>query len=630
MATGDSFEFKTEIKQLLSIIANSLYTNREIFLRELVSNASDALDKLRYRTSSGIEPINPELPLEIRITADKEKRTLSVSDTGIGMTREEIMDNIGTIARSGSAEFIRMVAADAKHSDSIIGRFGVGFYSVFMVADKVVVRSRSYLAEGDPVEWESDGSGTYTVKTPEEPLQRGTTVELHIKEDAAEFLEESRLREVLRRHSNFISFPIVLQDEKINTVSALWREPKFQVTDEQYGEFYKFQTHDTEPPLGKLHLAVDAPVQFNALVFVPKADLNPLGFDPERYGLDLYVRRVLIQSGNKELIPQYLGFLRGVVDTEDLPLNISRETLQENLLIRKIAATLTKNILSMLEKMASEEADKYAEFWKAHGKIFKLGYTDFAHKEQFSKLLRFNSSHFEDRFGLTSLQEYVDRAKEGQKEIYFASGPSREAIRSNPHLEIFLRKGLEVLYLLEPLDEFVLSSTGAFGDFSLTSVEQAELETLDKLADVAEKKERKELGEEETQTFDKLLARIKEILGEKVTEVRASKRLQDSPACLVSPDGMSAQMDKIMRIMAKDETLPKKVLEINPDHPLVRNLLRIYAKEPQDSFITLTAEQLFESSMLLEGYLPDPHALVQRVNKLMEQSSGWYTEIKGS
>jgi molecular chaperone HtpG len=630
MATGDSYEFKTEIKQLLSIIANSLYTNREIFLRELVSNASDALDKLRYRTSSGIEPINPELPLEIRITTDKEKRTLTVSDTGIGMTREEIMDNIGTIARSGSAEFIRMVAADAKHSDSIIGRFGVGFYSVFMVADKVVVRSRSYLAEGEPVEWESDGSGTYTVKTPEEPLQRGTTVELHIKEDAAEFLEESRLKEVLRRHSNFISFPIVLQEEKINTVSALWREPKFQVTDEQYGDFYKFLTHDTEPPLGKLHLAVDAPVQFNALVFVPKADLNPLGFDPERYGLDLYVRRVLIQSGNKELIPQYLGFLRGVVDTEDLPLNISRETLQENLLIRKIAATLTKNILSMLEKMASEEADKYAEFWKAHGKIFKLGYTDFAHKEQFSKLLRFNSSHFEDRFGLTSLQEYVDRAKEGQKEIYFASGPSREAIRSNPHLEIFLRKGLEVLYLLEPLDEFVLSSTGAFGDFSLTSVEQAGLETLDKLADVAEKKERKELGEEEAQTFDKLLARIKEILGEKVTEVRASKRLQDSPACLVSPDGMSAQMDKIMRIMAKDETLPKKVLEINPDHPLVRNLLRIYAKEPQDSFITLTAEQLFESSMLLEGYLPDPHALVQRVNKLMEQSSGWYTEIKGS
>jgi molecular chaperone HtpG len=630
MATGESFEFKTEIKQLLSIIANSLYTNREIFLRELVSNASDALDKLRFHASSGTVPVDPDLPQEIRITADKEKRTLTVRDTGIGMTREEIMENIGTIARSGSAEFIRMVAADAKHSDSIIGRFGVGFYSVFMVADKVVVRSRSYLAEGEPVEWESDGSGTYTVKTPEEPLQRGTTVELHIKEDAAEFLEESRLKEILRRHSNFISFPIVLQEETVNTVPALWREPKFQIKEEQYQDFYRFLTHDQEPPLGKLHLAVDAPVQFNALLFVPKADLSPFGFDPERYGLDLYVRRVLIQSGNKELIPQYLGFLRGVVDTEDLPLNISRETLQENLLVRKIASTLTKHALSMLEKMASEEADKYAEFWKAHGKIFKLGYTDFAHKEQFSKLLRFNSSHFDDRSALTSLQEYVDRAREGQKEIYYASGPSREAIRSNPHMEIFNRKGLEVLFLLEPLDEFVLSSLGKFGELGLTSVEQAEFDSLEGLSDVAEKKETQELGKDEAQTFDRLLERVKEILGEKVTEVRASKRLQDSPACLVSPDGMSAQMDKIMRMMTKDETLPKKVLEINPDHPLIRNLLRIYTREPQDSFLTLAAEQLFESSMLLEGYLPDPHGLVQRVNKILEQSSGWYTEIKGS
>jgi molecular chaperone HtpG len=629
MTAGDSYEFKAEIKQLLSIIANSLYTNREIFLRELVSNASDALDKLRFHTSSGTETVDPDLALEIRIAGDKEKRTLTIHDTGVGMTREEIIENIGTIARSGSAEFIRMVTADAKHSDSIIGRFGVGFYSVFMVADRVVVRSRSFLDHAEPVEWESDGSGSYTVRTPADELRRGTTVELHIKEDASEFLEQDRLKEILRRHSNFISFPIHLQGEKVNTVPALWREPKFQVKEEQYKEFYTFLTHEQEPPLGRLHLSVDAPVQFNALVFVPKADLNPFGFDPERYGLDLYVRRVLIQSAHKELIPQYLGFLRGVVDTEDLPLNISRETLQENLLIRKIAATLTRNVLSMLEKMAAEEADKYVEFWKVHGRLFKLGYTDYAHREQFSKLLRFNSSHFDDRTGLTSLQGYVDRAKEGQKEIYYASGPSREAIRSNPHLEIFRRKGLEVLYLLEPMDEFVLSSMGRFGELDLTSVEQTGLEKLEQLSDVAERKETRELDQDEARTFDSLLARIKEILGEKVTDVRASKRLQDSPACLVSPDGVSSQMDKIMRIMAKDETLPRKVLEINPDHQLVRNLLRIYAREPLDPFLNLTAEQLFESAMLLEGYLPDPHTLVERVNRLMEQSSGWYTEVKG-
>ncbi|MFP4316615.1 MAG: molecular chaperone HtpG [Desulfovibrionales bacterium] len=624
------YEFKAEIKQLLNIIANSLYTNREIFLRELVSNASDALDKLRFETSRGAVIADPDLDQKIQVTVDKDNSILTVSDTGIGMNREEIMANIGTIARSGSAEFIKMVSQDKEHTDSIIGRFGVGFYSVFMVADKAVVTTKSFRPEDPAVRWESDGSGEYTVAVPEGEVKRGTTIELHIKEDAKEFLDEYRLKEVIKRHSNFISFPVYLQDEKVNTVPALWREPKFSVKEEQYTEFYKFLTYDSDPPLETLHLSVDAPVQFNALVFIPGKDQNPFGWDPERYGLDLYARRVLIQSGNKDLIPQYLGFLRGVVDTEDLPLNISRETLQENALIRKIASTLTKQVLSRLEKLAADDPDKYQTFWLAHSKIFKLGYTDFANREQFGKLLRFNSSHFEDAQTLTSLDEYVDRAKKDQKEIYYITGPSREAIRLNPHLEILRRKGLEVLYLYETIDEFVLEGLGTYKEFKLVSTENVDVNALEKFETVDETEKVEEMKEEEVKTFTDLLARIKEILDDRVKDVRESKRLKESPAVLVSPDGMTSQMQKMMRLMSKDETVPPKILEINPDHPLTRNLVRIYQKDPKDEFITLAVEQLFGSALLLDGYLPDPHALVDRMNTLLSRSSGWYTEIKGS
>ncbi|MFP4072057.1 MAG: molecular chaperone HtpG, partial [Desulfovibrionales bacterium] len=530
------YEFKAEIKQLLNIIANSLYTNREIFLRELVSNASDALDKLRFETSRGAVIADPDLDQKIQVTVDKDNSILTVSDTGIGMNREEIMANIGTIARSGSAEFIKMVSQDKEHTDSIIGRFGVGFYSVFMVADKAVVTTKSFRPEDPAVRWESDGSGEYTVAVPEGEVKRGTTIELHIKEDAKEFLDEYRLKEVIKRHSNFISFPVYLQNEKVNTVPALWREPKFSVKEEQYTEFYKFLTYDSDPPLETLHLSVDAPVQFNALVFIPGKDQNPFGWDPERYGLDLYARRVLIQSGNKDLIPQYLGFLRGVVDTEDLPLNISRETLQENALIRKIASTLTKQVLSRLEKLAADDPDKYQTFWLAHSKIFKLGYTDFANREQFGKLLRFNSSHFEDAQSLTSLDEYVDRAKKDQKEIYYITGPSREAIRLNPHLEILRRKGLEVLYLYETIDEFVLEGLGTYKEFKLVSTENVDVNALEKFETVDETEKVEEMKEEEVKTFTDLLARIKEILDDRVKDVRESKRLKESPAVLVSPD----------------------------------------------------------------------------------------------
>jgi molecular chaperone HtpG len=629
MSQAQQYEFKTEIKQLLEIITHSLYTSREIFLRELVSNASDALDKLRFEQARSTEVVSPDLDLQISISADEEKRELVIADTGIGMSLDELVENIGTIARSGSAEFIRQAMADQDNSSNIIGRFGVGFYSVFMVADKVTIRTRSFRAGDKAVEWSSDGLGTYSVAEVDEDTPRGTTITVHLKEDAKEFAEKDRITSIIKKHSNFISFPILVQGEKANTVQALWRENKFSVTPEQYTEFYKFLTYDHEEPMDTLHLSVDAPVQFSALAFVPPRSADTFGFDRENYGLDLYVRRVLIQNRNKDLIPEYLGFMRGVVDTEDLPLNISRETLQENRLIRKIAQTLTRQILSHLKKLGQDK-DRYAKFWNEHSKRFKLGYADFANQEAFGELLRFNSSRHEDKDGLISLDEYIESAKDGQKEIYYISGPSREAIEQNPHLEIFRTKGLEVLYLYEPVDEFVMDSLRKFKEFELRATENADITNIEKFADSAEKKDKpEELSKEESQDMDRFLKRVQEILGDRVTEARISKRLSQSPSCLVSPDGSTSQMHKIMQLVTKDTSIPKKIFEINQDHKLVRNLLAVFARNEQDAFVTDVVEQLYESALLMDGYLSDPHKMVQRLNRLMEESSDWYKERTG-
>ncbi|UTF51495.1 molecular chaperone HtpG [Desulfomicrobium sp. ZS1] len=629
MSQAQQFEFKTEIKQLLDIITHSIYTSREIFLRELVSNASDALDKLRFEQSRSAEIANPDLDLQISITTDEENHALVIADTGVGMTMDELVENIGTIAHSGSAEFIRQAMADQANSSNIIGRFGVGFYSVFMVADKVTIRTRSFRPEAKAVEWISDGLGTYTVTELEEDLPRGTTLTVQLKEDGKEFAEKNRITSIIKKHSNFISFPILVQGEKANTVQALWRENKFSITPEQYTEFYKFLTYDHEEPLDTLHMSVDAPVQFSALAFVPPRSQDTFGFDRENYGLDLYVRRVLIQSKNKDLIPEYLGFMRGVVDTEDLPLNISRETLQENLLIRKIATTLTKQILSHLKKLGQDK-DRYIKFWTEHSKRFKLGYADFANQEAFGELLRFNSSRHEDKDGLISLEEYIEAAKDGQKEIYYISGPSREAIEQNPHLEIFRAKGLEVLYLYEPVDEFVMDSLRKFKEFELKATENADITNIEKYADSSEKQDKpEELSQEQSKDMDRFLKRVQEILGDRITEARISKRLSQSPSCLVSPDGSTSQMHKIMQLVTKDTSIPKKVFEINQDHKLVRNLLSVFAKNEQDEFVSTVIEQLYESALLMDGYLADPHKMVNRLNKLMEDSSAWYKEREG-
>jgi molecular chaperone HtpG len=373
---------------------------------------------------------------------------------------------------------------------------------------------------------------------------------------------------------------------------------------------------------------VDAPVQFNALLFIPEQSWDWITPVWERPGLDLYVRRVLIQKGNKDLLPEYLGFLRGVIDSEDLPLNINRETIQENRLVQKVASTLVKQVLGHLVKMAADSPDKYDTFWRAHGKMFKMGYADFANHDKFGQLLRFNSSHFDDAQGLTSLDAYIERAKESQKEIYYVFGPSREAVRLNPHTEMFRTKGVEVLYLYEPVDEFAVDTLRTYKEWPLKSVEHVEPSVLEGFENVEDIEEAEPLPEEDAKEFDNFLDRFRDVLGEKVTAVRRSSRLKDSPVCLVNPDGgMSSSMQKIMKIVNKDESIPEKIIEVNQDHPTIRNLFRIYQNHPQDEYLTLAMRQLYESSLLLEGYLQDPHTLVGRIQKLLNRSSGWYLEV---
>ncbi len=627
---AEKHEFKAEVRQLLDILVHSLYTSREIFLRELISNASDALDKIRFESTKGTEITDNDLPLEIKIDFDEKKKIIAVSDTGIGMTKEELMANIGTIAKSGSAEFLKQLKENKSDANNIIGKFGVGFYSVFMVAEEVVIKTKSYKKDEPAVEWRSNGLGDYEISQLKEDIKRGSTIEIHLKEDAEEFAQKYRLENTIKKHSNFISFPIYLEKEKVNTIAALWREPKSSIKKEQYNEFYKFLTFDSDEPADVIHVSIDAPIQFNSLLFIPKKNFDFFGYNREDYGLDLYVRRVLIQHKNKELLPEYLGFVKGVVDSEDLPLNISRETLQENIIFTKIAQNITGQILSYLIKKAKDEPEKYAEFWKEHSRIFKLGYSDFTNLEKFNLLLRFNSSNCESAEKLISLEEYVSRFKDGQKEIYYAFGSSRDAIDQDPHLEIFKNKGLEVLYLYDPIDEFVLSSIRKFKDYEFKSVDTVDLKSVDKFKDAENKQaENEKLSKDDEKHFDSLLSKIKDILGDRVVDVKESKRLTGSPALLVNPDdSMSSTMQKILRLTNKELEIQKKVFEVNKDSKLIRNLLKIFKTDSNDEYIKNVVEELFESALLLDGSLTDPHRLVTRLNKMLEQSSDWYTEIK--
>ncbi len=646
--TATSHEFKAEVRKVLNILTNSLYTNREIFLRELISNASDALDKVRFAQNRGQSPQHPELPLEIRIELDKEAKTITIHDTGIGMNAEELADNLGTIARSGSEAFLASLAeesaatstpdkenagapANTPDAAQIIGRFGVGFYSIFMIANSVAVTSRPNQAGAEATTWTSDGLGTFTLTPAQEGPERGTVIVAHLKDNASEFLESYRIENTIRRHSSFIPFPIYLDGKQVNTQPALWREPKFSITAEQYSAFYKSLTYDAQDPMDTLHFSVDAPVQFTALLFIPHNSAEIWTSGRDQWGLDLYARRVLIQHENKELIPEYLAFLKGVVDTEDLPLNISRETLQENLIIRKMQQTIVKQTLNHLEKMAKDKPDNYLDFWKRHGKVFKMGYQDFVNRDRIASLMRFSSSRTEHE-SVVSLDQYIERAREGQKVIWHVAAPSNEAAKLNPHSEIFRRKGIEVLYLLEPLDEFVMDGLGKYKDWEIKGVEFVTDDYLKDFSDTEEGASTNTLpplSEEEQGTFDALVSYIKTTLGDKVKDVRISHRLADSPACLVSPDGtMSSSMEKLMRVMQKDDSMPVKILEVNQNHPLLRTMLRIHNADANDTVLPEMIQALFDASLLLDGYLKDPQALASRTTTLLAQAGAWYTEVR--
>ncbi len=624
------YEFKAEIKKLLDILVHSLYTSREIFLRELISNASDALDKLRFESNRGTEMFDKDLPLEIKIEFDEKKKLLTVTDTGIGMTHDELITNIGTIAKSGTEEFVRLIAETKADASNIIGKFGVGFYSVFMVAHEVIIKTKSFRNDEKAVEWKSDGLGEYEIIELDEKLPRGTKVDIYLKDDAVEFAEKWRLESIIKKHSNFISYPIFLEKDKINTVSALWREPKSSITKEQYDEFYKFLSYDSEGPMDVIHKSVDAPIQFNVLLFIPKKSNDFFWQDRENYGLDLYVRRVLIQHKNKELLPEYLSFVKGVVDSEDLPLNISRETLQENVVFTKIASSVSSTIFNYLSEKAKNDSSAYNDFWKEHGKIFKLGYSDFSNHDKYLELIRFNSSFCKDKDELTSLADYASRMKEGQKEIYFITGTNRESIKSDPHMEIFKNKGLEVLYLIDPIDEFVVQSIRKYKEFDFKSAESVDSKKISDIKNVDEKKnEVEELSKDDEKHFFSLLSKMKTILSDRVEDVVKSDRLVDSASCIVSKDeGLSAAMQKILRMTNKEMGQQKKIFEVNPNHKLVRNLIKVFKVDSNDDFIVNVTEQLFESALLQEGSLDDPHTLIQRLNKSLEQSSEWYVEVK--
>ena len=613
---GESLPFRAEIRQLLNILAHSLYTEREIFLRELISNASDALNRLRFEQLTNQDVRDADAELAIHIEVDKDARRIRVSDTGIGMTREELIENLGTIAHSGAMNFLKRLEQDPKEGADIIGQFGVGFYSVFMVADEVKVTSLSYHPDAQAVEWISRGENTYTL-VPSDKTTRGTVVELTLREDAAEFANTWRLDSIIRKHSDFITFPIYVGDgeKPVNRQTAPWRRMAKDVTEEQYAEYYKQLTFDLEPPLTHLHLVVDAPVQMRALLYIPRhQEGGPLRMRPDE-GLQLYSHNVLIQENTTDLLPKHFRFVVGVVDSEDLPLNISRETvqMQSNRVMERLRGLLTKRVQGELERMAADAPDDYRTFWKVFSVYVKEGVaTDPGAREPLAKLLRYPSSRTAGD-ELTSLQEYVDRMAADQDTIYYVLADDRRSAAASPHLDPFKARDLEVLYFVEPVDSFVSVSLTEFAGKKLRNVDDPDLE-LAPAPETAPPPERLAGAD-----FAPLLLRFREVLGDRVLEVREGKTLTASPCRLVSPPGAADRdLQRVRRFLDQQYEMPKKILEINPASPLLAGLAARVRQAPADPTINLVIEQLFDSALLQEGLLPNPADMVGRIQQLME------------
>ncbi len=610
--------FQAEVKQILDIVINSLYTNREIFVRELISNAADALEKLRYEKVTDESIADPDLPPEIRIEVDETAKTITITDTGIGMSEEDLIENLGTIAHSGTKDYLKKLAEAGSKNVELIGQFGVGFYSSFMVAKHVTVFSRSAKPEEQGVKWVSDGSGEYTIE-PAPDLKRGTRIVLNLRDDSEDFASKAKIERIIKQYSNFVPFPIKLGGETVNTVQALWTKNKNEIKDEDYTEFYKFIANDFQEPMFRYHFTADVPLQISALLFVPQENFEQLWMGKVDSGVNLYCKKVLIQQHSDVILPDWLRFVKGVIDSEDLPLNISRETMQDNVVVRKLKKVITSRFLKYLDEQAKNDPEKYKTFWNKFGIFIKEGITkDFEHRDELTPLLRFESSKEEEGKPI-SLSDYVARLRLGQNSIYYVSGSNRAAIESGPYIEAFRKKDIEVLYVYEPIDEFVLTQIQEFEGKKIVSADQADLDLPD-IPDVEEKSDEKEeaLNREEAES---LAAWFKKTLGDRVDNVRESKRLVDSPAIVVNADtAMTSGMQRIMQAVNQDSNqIGKKNLEINPSHPIMIQLAR-HKENKDEEFLKTVVDQIYDNALMAGGLLTDTRPLINRNYTILEKA----------
>ncbi len=617
--------FQAEVQQLLQLVVHSLYTNREVFLRELIANASDALDKARFLAVTDRHLAERMGAPEIVVSVDRADRTIVIEDNGIGMSRDEIVTNLGTIAHSGTLEFLKRAGDGSKGADiaSLIGQFGVGFYSAFTVADRIDVESRSLTdPNAEAVLWRSSGKGSFSVSAAERQ-KPGTRIVIHVSQDADEFLDDWHIEALIKRYSDFVHYPIKLADKVVNQSAALWTRPKGEITDEQYDEFFAHtQGGMGGKPLARMHFSADAPIQYHALLFVPdKAPLD-LMLEGKKKGIRLYARRVFVMDGCEQLAPPYLQFLRGVVDSEDLSLNVSREMLQDNRTLEVIQKAIVKQTLKTLEDLADKEPDKYKTFWTEFGRLFRLGISsDRANQESIAKLLRYPTSKTADG-EVISLKQYFDRMKDGQKAIYYLTGPSLAALQSSPHLEVFKRKDVEVLLMADPVDEWVVGSLDKFMGYGLESVAHGTID-LESVAEPAKAEGAQDKPEESASPqLDACLSAIRAALGDRVKQVRISKRLTESPSCLVSDEGdMSPHMERVMRMLDREVEAPKRILEINAAHPVVKNLVGLVEANAQSEEVKTFSEVLLDQALLAEGIVPDPASLLKRMQRVLTLAS---------
>lgn len=600
--------FQAEVRQLLEIVIHSLYTDREIFVRELVSNASDALEKLRVLQLTEKDVYQADKGLEISITTDAEAKTLTISDTGIGMTREELVAHLGTIAHSGTKSFLKQLKEKGDAGQGMIGQFGVGFYSAFMVADHVDVISRSWHEKGESLVWSSDGKEGYSI-SPTEDAPRGCQVVIHLRDEHEEYAKPERIRAILRKYSNFVAFPILLNGERVNTVDALWLKPKNEVTEEETKEFYKFIAHAWDEPAYTMHFSADAPLEIHSLLFVPGENNERFGMGQMEPGVALHCRRVMIDPKPEGLLPPWLRFLKGVVDSSDLPLNISRESMQDSALVRKISQVITKRFLKFLEKQAQDDAEKFRGFFEKFGRFLKEGIaTSYEYQQTIAPLLRFESSMTEEG-KVTSFGDYLTRAKDGQDKIYYIVAPNRSVIENGPYLEAFKARGIEVAYFTDSVDEYVLETLGEYEGKKLIPADRADLD----LGDVAA--EGDALGEDVVKSLcDWMLP----VTGESIRQVITGKRLVDSPAIALVPENApNGHMRAMLRAMGQEVPDVEATLEINPRHPLVKRLAQLRDERPE--LAEEVTRQIADQALLAAGLVEHPQEVAQRMNKLLEK-----------